>query len=485
MIATREKGPGLLGQAGLAAGRVLLGARFARAYREMREAQWLPRDELLGRMERRLADLLGHAARQVPFYREYCRNDGIAPEDLRTLEDLKRLPVIDKAALREGPVERFLAENLGPHRRLWYTTSGSTGEPLKFCLDREALPLVFASHLFYDSWFDLRPFDRHVRFMAPPAADPPIDAGAPRSFRWKQQLAGRLKRLYERVTQRQFSMFDVDPARVGSIFAETNAFRPAYLLGYTSTLATLADHLLQKGLRLDRPLKAVITIAEPLTPPRRKLIQDAFRAPIVNRYGQREFKYWSSQSCAASDSRFHVNTELVAAEVLRADGSQAAPGEVGRLVLTNLHNRVMPFIRYDTADLASLEDRPCECGRGFPLIAALEGRSQEVLVTPSGRMVNPTSLGHFLFVIKDYVESVKHFQLVSDSDRRVTLRIVPSQPAGPELTGRLAADLSGLLQDEMQVAIEVVSEIPLERSGKRPVIKSGQKGGARGAAARS
>ena len=485
MDSKRQSSPGLLGQAGLAVGRVLLGAQFASAYREMRTAQWLTRDAALRRSERALSGLLTHAVQHVPFYRDYCGANGIVAEELRSLEALKRLPVMDKAAFREQPLERFLADDIGLHRRLLYTTSGSTGEPLKFCLDRRAMPLVFASHLFYDSWFDLRPFDRYVRFMAPPAADPPIDGDAPLSFRWKQQLSGRLKRAYERMTQRHFSMFDVDPGQVDRIFAATNAFRPAYILGYASTLATLADHLLQKGLSLDRPLKAVITIAEPLTPPRRKLIQDCFRAPLVNRYGQREFKYWSSQSCEVGDSRFHVNTELVAVEVLRADGSEAAPGEVGRLVMTNLHNHVMPFIRYDTADLASLEDQACDCGRGFPVIASLEGRSQEVLETPSGRMVNPTSLGHFLFVIKDYVESVKHFQLAQDSERRVTLRIVPCQPAGPELTGRLAADLSGLLGGEMQVDVEIVLEIPLERSGKRPVIKALQQGGARGAAARS
>ncbi|MFH0946870.1 MAG: hypothetical protein V2A76_16880 [Planctomycetota bacterium] len=463
-------------------GRVLLGSSFADAYRGMQEAQWLSSEELGRRTEDRLATLLSHAARTVPFYREYCEEAGLRPESLRTLEDLKRLPVVDKNSYREGPLSRFLAEDIGGHRRLEFTTSGSTGEPLKFCLDRRAMPLVFASHLFYDSWFGLRPFDRYVRFMAPPAKEPPLESRAPLTFRFKQQVSLHLKKLYESLTQQHFSMFDVDPAQVERICERMNAFRPAYVLGYTSTLATLADQLLQRGLRLDRPLKGVITIAEPLTPPRRKLIEEYFRARIINRYGQREFKYWSAQSCAVSDSRFHVNTELVVAEVLRADGSDAEPGEVGRLVMTNLHNHVMPFVRYDTADLASLMSGPCECGRGFPVIASLEGRSQEVLVTPSGRMVNPTSLGHFLFVVHDYVESLKHFQLVRLDERRVRALVVPFQPLGEEVRGRLAADLSGLLGGELEVAVEEVSEIALERSGKRPVIKSLAMGEARGTA---
>ena len=477
-----QNGPGLLGRAGLATGRLLLGSAFADAYREMSEAQWLSPEELRLRSEDRLAKLLSHAARTVPYYRDFCVAAELRPESLRTLEDLKRLPVVDKNTYREGPLSRFLAEDIGGHRRLDYTTSGSTGEPLKFCLDRRAMPLVFASHLFYDSWFGLRPFDRYVRFMAPPAADPPLASHAPFLFRLKQQVSTHLKKLYESLTQQHFSMFDVDPEQVGGIYERMNAFRPAYVLGYTSTLATLADQLLQRGLRLDRPLKGVITIAEPLTPPRRKLIEEYFQARIINRYGQREFKYWSSQSCAASDSRFHVNTELVVAEVLRADGSDAEPGEVGRLVMTNLHNHVMPFVRYDTADLASLMSGRCECGRGFPVLASLEGRSQEVLVTPSGRMINPTSLGHYLFVIHDYVETLKHFQLVQLDQRRVRLLVVPHEPLGDGEKGRLSADLASLLGGEMEVAIESVSEIPLERSGKRPVIKSLVMGAAGGTA---
>jgi hypothetical protein len=183
-------GPGLLGTMGLAAGRLLIGRRFCGAIAEMQRAQWLAPDELLARQRARLATLLEHAAREVPFYRELYRARGLAPGALATPDDLARLPVMDKTAFRARPLEDFLAASVGPHRRLPYNTSGSTGEPFSFILDRQALPLVFASHLFYDSWYGLEPFDRCVRVMAPPAADAALVESAPLLFRARQRLNG-------------------------------------------------------------------------------------------------------------------------------------------------------------------------------------------------------------------------------------------------------------------------------------------------------
>lgn len=471
MNANQQQSPGLLGRLGFLAGRLLVGPVFTRALQEMQAAQWLSPAELHRRTEAHLAVLLHHAAEQVPYYRQVYRDLGLSADALGRLDDLRQLPVVDKATYREGPAEMFLAEDTGPHRRLEYTTSGSTGEPLRFFLDRKCGPLVYASHMYYDSCFGLKPFDRFVRFMAPPAQEPDISSEAPASFRLRQGVSRRLQALHERLTQRRFSMFDVDPSRIEEIHEVLVRFKPAYLMGYTSSLATLADEMKQRNLAIARPLKGVITIAETLTPERRRLINEVFPAPIINRYGQREFKYWAAQSCHEDDQRFHVNTELVAAEVLRDDGTPAEPDEVGRLVLTNLHNHVMPFIRYDTSDRAALSAEPCACGRGFPLISRLEGRSQEVLTTPAGKMVNPVGLGQYLFVTLDYIRSVKHYQLVQEAADQVVLRVVPIQEWSEPLRASLQQDMEELLGSDVTVRIESVAAIPLERSGKRPVIK--------------
>jgi phenylacetate-CoA ligase len=449
----------------------IAGHRMVGAWRDMQRAQWLPAAALHTRSQARLAHLLQHASVQVPFYRETYRRLGLDSQALRSVADLAQLPIVSKATYRAHRMEDFYAENVPAYLRLERTTSGSTGQPFAFCLDRRVLPIIFASHLFYDSWFGLRPFDRYVRIMAPPAAVPPMPQGTPATLRFRQVLTSRLQRLYESWTQRKIGLWDVDGERAHAVWQCIEAFRPDFVMGYTSTLATLADALLQQHLPLTRSLRGVITVAETLSPPRQRLITQYFNAPIINRYGLREFGSWSAQNCAASPDHFHVNTELVICEIVRTDSSPAAPGEIGRVVLTDLHNYARPFIRYETGDLAAASADSCACGRGFPLIGQLEGRSQECLRTPSGKEISPTVLGHYLFVYNHHLDAVRHYQLVQETARSARLLVVPAPGWDDSKRQALQADLVCLLGNEMDVAVETVNLIPLEKSGKRPIIK--------------
>lgn len=449
----------------------LVGSRLTNAFADMHRAQWLTTEELQARNDARLSVMLKHAAENVAFYRERYKRLGLASDELRNVKDLSLLPVLGKSDYRNGKPDEFYATNIPAYRRLERTTSGSTGEPFQFCLDRRALSIIFASHLFYDSWHGLRPYDRYIRIAATPPAPSPLPSHTPAAVRLRQAITNGLQNLYESWTQERISLWEVDAERAQSIWRRIEAFRPKFVMGYTSSLATIADELLHRNLRLSRPVRGVITIAETLSPTRRRLLDEYFGAPIINRYGLREFGSWSAQSCAESPDRFHINTEIVVCEVLREDDTPCAPGEKGRVVLTDLHNYARPFIRYDTGDLAVASSEKCACGRGFPLLGEIEGRSQECLRTPSGKEISPVVLGHYLFVYHDHLDVVRHYQLVQESSSRVRLLIVPDKGWDEQRRSRLRSDLARLVGDEMEVAVETVLEIPKERSGKRPIIK--------------
>lgn len=437
----------------------------------MRRAQWLTAEELKARSDKRLSALLRHAAGNVPFYNEFYQRQGLAPEDLRNSKDLALLPVLTKSDYRSHKPQEFIAKNIPDYQRLEKTTSGSTGEPFQFWLDRRAQSLIFASHLFYDSWHGLRPFDRYIRIAATPAAPSSLPAHTPVAVRIGQAFNSRLQGLYENLTQERISVWEVDRERARDIWQRMEAFRPKFVMGYTSALAAIADELLRSNLPLSHPVHGVITIAETLSPARRRLIEQYFGAPLINRYGLREFGSWSAQSCAESPGQFHINTELVVCEILREDGTACAPGERGRVVLTDLHNFARPFIRYDTGDLAVAGYETCSCGRGFPLLGEIEGRSQECLRTPSGKEISPVVLGHYLFVFHDHLDVVRHYQLVQESNNRARLLIVPDEGWDEVRRNRMQSDLASLLGPDMEVAVETVIEIPSEKSGKRPIIK--------------
>jgi len=113
----------------------------------------------------------------------------------------------------------------------------------------------------------------------------------------------------------------------------------------------------------------------------------------------------------------------------------------------------------------------CSCGRGFPLLGRIEGRSLDCLRTPSGDEISPAILGHFLFVYHDHLEAVRHYQLIQETARSANLLVVPGQGWDEERRERLRSDLKQLLGDQMEVDVQVVSEIRPEKSGKRPIIK--------------
>lgn len=448
-----------------------LGSRFNDSLNEMRRVQWSTTKELHARSEARLGSLLKHAAENVPYYRDLYRRLHLKPDDLRTISDLQALPIFRKSDYRECDPETLYATNVKLSLRIERKTSGSTGEPFQFSLDRRVLPVIFASHLFYDSWHGLQPFDRYIRIVAPPAAQAPLPSGAPAPVKLQRAVTSRLQNLYESWTQEKISLWEINSEGAESIWRRIEAFRPKFVMGYTSTLAAIADELLHRDLRLSRPVRGVIAMAETLTPNRRRMIEKYFDAPIINRYGLREFGSWSAQSCPESSDRFHINTELVVCEILRPDGTPCAAGETGRVVLTDLHNFARPFIRYDTGDLAVAVSENCSCGRGFPLLGPIEGRSLDCLRTPSGAEISPAILGHFLFVYHDHLDAVRHYQLVQETANRVSLLVVPGEGWDEQRRARLRSDLVHLMGDEMEVDVQTVFEIPPEKSGKRPIIK--------------
>lgn len=461
---------GSIADLALKLGAKLVGRNFGAALDAMQAAQWLPQEQLRERSQVRLVSLLRHAAAHVPFYQDVCTRAGLVPDDFSSLDHLAVFPVLGKAEYREYPAEKFAADNVPPYRHIHRTTSGSTGEPFAFSLDRNALPVIFASHLFYDSWIGLRPFDRYVRIVSPPGPVPPAQHG-PARFRLRQELTRRLQQFYETYTQRKLSVWEVDSRRAVEIWREIEKFGPKFILGYTSALADIADELRSRGLPLTRRPRGIITVAETLTAARRSAIERYFLAPITNRYGLRELGSWSAQSCAVRPESFHINTELVICEILRDDGSPAQPGETGRVVLTDLWNFARPFIRYFTGDLAAAGAGPCGCGRGFPLMGPIDGRSQECLRTVSGKIISPVVLGHYLCVYHDHHEAIREYQLVQDARDKARLLVVPSSAWQDGVGDLIQRELENLLGEDMEVRIEKVAEIPPDPSGKRPIIK--------------
>ena len=253
---------------------------------------------------------------------------------------------------------------------------------------------------------------------------------------------GRLQQFYEAYTQRKISVWEVDARRAAEIWREIEAFRPDFILGYTSVLADIADELRSRGLPLSRRPRGVITAAEVLTPARRSAIERYFHGADHQPLRLARAGFVERAKLRRAPESFHINTELVVCEILRDDGSPAEPGEIGRVVLTDLWNFARPFIRYFTGDLAVAAAGACACGRGFPLMGPIDGRSQECLHTVSGKILSPAVLGHYVCVYHGHHEAIREYQLVQDAPDQVRLLVVPSS-AWQEKVGKLIQQRAG------------------------------------------
>jgi phenylacetate-CoA ligase len=427
----------------------------------LRRLQWEPADALERRTLARLRTLLDHATTHVPYYRDLFARAGVDAADVETAGDLARVPLTTKSDLRSAFPSRTTADNLPPGRRRAMRTSGSTGLPFEFYWDRANADEVFGTYLASLEWAGVALWDTRVAVLVPAAFATNAEPVSP-----ARELARRLA-FGERTVRLVASDLTLEAF---TALLERLGRRRYFLRGYPSAIAHLAALITADGRPLGNDPAAVITYAETLTAVNAAHIRAAFRCPVVNVYTSWDVGH-IAQTCPDNPEVLHVNSDRVLVRIVRPDGSTAARGETGRVVVTDLANHVMPFINYVIGDRAAAGE-PCGCGRGWPTLAHVEGRDTEVIRTQVGKRVSSVTLGNYLTFVVNVVPHVWEYQAVQVAPETIVLRVVPTPRFTPEFSAKLRGDLESFLGPGMTVTVEVVDRIPLEASGKRLIIKT-------------
>ena len=412
--------------------------------------QWRPLEEIEELRRERMRRFLGDALTGVPYYRDCVARLGMSAGEIARSADPSPLPLLDKAIIRaEG--DRMWTDD---RSLAWYpsSTGGSTGEPLFFRNDRAASAWRRAATIRALRWAGIEPGDRQALFWG-------FALGASRAARLRHAMQDYVNNILS------LSTFDLSPRRMDEYVRRLKHFRPQYMVAYPSALAIFAEHC-RTGDSPVPPVRAVVTSGEQLYPWQRELIEEVFSCRVFDRYGSREFSI-TAQECPEHDG-LHIFTDLLHVELIREDGSPAGPGEEGEIVVTDPLNRVMPFIRYRTGDLAVRADHACPCGRGFPLLERIEGRTLDAVVTPDGRRVG----GFFWTWLSRAVPGIARFQVEQRDRAGVIMRIVPGQSWRSNHAAVLEAKIREACGADFGVSVETVEEIPLTRSGKSRFIVS-------------
>jgi len=422
----------------------LLRGRPERAYvREMEEAQYLSRDALQALQWNRLQRLLKHAYASVPFYRERFDRAGVHPDRVRGWDDFRQLPELTKTDVRSRLTDLVsTVPQRGLERK---TTSGSTGVPLEFFLDERYRTYWEAARVRSQRWYGLVRGDKLAILAG-------WDRDMPR-WTWRERTLATLER------QRWFNVFDLSEDRVRGFALELERWGPEFIHGYPSGLHALARVTARAGIRI-RP-RAVQSHAEQLWDFQRTEVEAAFQCPVIDTYGARESAPIATQ-CLVRDG-LHVMADLRVIEILDEGGHPVLPGRVGRVVLTDLTNYAMPLIRYANEDLASwADDTPCPCGRTLPRLAAVHGRSSDVIRTKTGMQIH----GYFFMFLFYGVRGVERFQVRQTSLERIEILIQPNSEFREDLIAELHRRIDAQTGGALAIECRLVDDIPTTAAGK-------------------
>jgi phenylacetate-CoA ligase len=395
--------------------------------------------------EERLAMLLHRASTRVPFYKyQWDRRRRMGDRSSR--EMLENWPILDKDAVRENP-RLFVADDCDTRRMFHEQTSGTTGKPLDIWRTRQTVEGLYAmADARTTRWHGVPAEARWARLGGQLVT--PVRQRRPPFWVWNSAMS-----------QLYMSTYHLAPDLIPYYLDAMVQYRIEYLAAYPSSLLALAHEVLRLK-RRDLKMLAVITNAEPLHADQREIIGTAFQCKVIETYGMTETVAAASE---CPEGRLHQWPDLGIIEVV-ADGRAVPDGESGELVCTGLLNPDMPLIRYRAGDRGRLPVKgdSCGCGKTLPLMGAVEGRSNDMLLTRDGRQVfwlNPVFYGL----------PVRQSQIVQEQIDKVTVRVAPGLGFN-DSTARTIEQRLRSRMGEVEIDLQIVEEIERTSNGKLQAV---------------
>jgi phenylacetate-CoA ligase len=425
----------------------LLGRRFRSRLQFVEAAQWWSADEARAYQLAQLRRILTLAYDRTPYYRRTFAAVGFAAGDLRDIEDLQRLPLIDRSTLRDHLQEMCTVASTAAH--VDYTATGGTGgEPLAFYIDAGRSVEEYA--YLVSSW-------GRVGFRVG------MPLAALRGRLVSKDRRGLRHEYDPLLRQHYYSTFHTTNAELRRYLDHLRHIGPCFLHVYPSSATALARFLDGSGLAPPANIRGLIAESENVYPDQRRLVESVFGHRLFSCYGLTE-KVVAAAECEHTTD-YHVWPSYGFFELVDEAGRRiATPGQRGEIVGTGFINTVMPFVRYRTGDFATYVAGQCAaCGRAQPIIADIRGhRIQEVLVAADGGLITWTSLN----VHDDSYARILRFQFLQNTPGRARLRVVPAPGFADGDCEGLRRTLEAKLDGRVHLEVELVESLPATAIGK-------------------
>ncbi|KPK99044.1 MAG: hypothetical protein AMJ95_01115 [Omnitrophica WOR_2 bacterium SM23_72] len=419
---------------------------YKRFSKFLETSQWWPREKLEEYQAERLRTLIKYVYENVPYYQEIFRERELKPEDITSVSDLRKLPILTREDVINN-FDKLIAKNISNKERkrrliLGYT-SGSTGKPMIFYRDSKYLFSSISFMIWRNNLAHIKKFCRYIKLCS-------------RTF-----IEKGIKdiKLYEPLLMRlSLSTVPTTMDRLEEYVWLIKRFKPTFLFGSASFLYTLACYARDKGYN-DIYFRVFFSCYESLFSYQREIIERQFKCEIFNYYSFEEFLIFAVE--CDRHKGLHIEIRKGIMEIVGDNGEILPAGERGRIVCTGFDNEVMPLIRYETGDLGVVSGKPCSCARGLPLLISLDGRTSEIL-----KYKNKYIFPSMLSGVPERISNIKECQFMQDKEDAIKINIVKRETYSSKDTEELTEILRDTIDKELNLEINFVNEIPRSTMGK-------------------
>lgn len=379
--------------------KIVLRGKRKQYMEELRFLEWASKEEIAAYQKARLEEVLSDARKNVPYYRQHAKGDR-----------LQDFPILTRTQIQANQ-DQLRVESRMDGRTHREKTSGTTSEPMIFLMDGDCRERGAVIKLFFFEWAGVKagqPIAKFWGYFSFPS--------------WQARVKSGLSEWVRNI--HRMNVLDMHEDIMDGYVDEIKKLQPKLILGYAQSFYAFAKYLDKKGIKVDFP-GSVMTSVSVLTQGMRETIESVFQCKVFNRYGSRELM---DMAC---DCHFHqglhVNPWLHHVDILDEQGNPCPPGVMGRIVVTQLYNPVMPFIRYDTQDYGAWTKKACECGRNWPTIEQIDGRRINLFrFRQGGFMSSYYVIYHITHTIGD--EKIKNQQVIQEDFNRYRIKLVLYQP---------------------------------------------------------
>lgn len=402
---------------------------------------------------KRLKEIISHSYENTVYYKKVFDKLSIKPEDIKNVSDLKKLPILTKSDVYDN--NKYLISKKFSGKLVSGSTSGSTGDALKFCYNSYAVSKIEASQARQRFWFGVDVGDKMFACWGRPIIS--------KKDRFKTSIKNFLRNYMV------ISAFDLSGENILKYMKKAERFNPKLIYGYSSSLYEIANFIKENNIKLNIKPNVLIYTADMMFENMKKVVEEIFNCPAKSEYGCSEIGCFAFE---CERGNLHIAEENVVVEIVK-DGEVVDYGVEGEVVVTSLINFAMPFIRYNVGDLGMLMQNKCDCGREHQVMKISGAKVVDMLFTKEGKVSSGRLFRYILIELlnKGYY-GIKQFKVIQEEIDKFTVLIVKGNNFSDFYLKFWEDKMKEHLGDDIVVNFKFVEKIEKEKTGKLKFFES-------------